>query len=216
MSAPAFEYFLYHQKRVVTLNVYTINPTQQAMTTQAQTDLATYAIDASHSRVGFAVRHLGFSKVRGSFEKFDGTIQLDPEDLSTFRADATIDASTINTGDAKRDEHLRSGDFFEVETYPELTFKATNVKDVSGSSFTILGDLTMHGVTKTVELKGEFLGSGVDPWGNQKIAVEAKTTINRKDFGLNWNAALETGGVLVSEKVELQLDIQAALVTDDN
>jgi polyisoprenoid-binding protein YceI len=178
--------------------------------------LSTFAIDPSHSRVGFAVRHLGFSKVRGFFEKFEGTVNADPDNLSSLEAEAVIDASTINTGDAKRDEHLRSEDFFDVENHPTITFKSLEIKDVSASSFTLIGELTMRGVTKTVELDGDYLGAGKDPWGNQKVAFEAKTTINRKDFGLNWNAALETGGVLVSEKVELQLEIQAALVTDEN
>ena len=179
------------------------------METTTQTAVRTYAVDPSHSRLGFVVRHLGFSKVRGAFEQFEGTVHLDPADLSTLRAEATAQTESINTNDAKRDVHLRSGDFFEVETYPTVTFKSTGVKNVSGDAFTLAGELTMHGVTKSIELKGEFLGEGKDPWGGTRIAFEASTTINRKDYGLNWNVALEAGGLLVSEDVQIVLEIQA-------
>jgi polyisoprenoid-binding protein YceI len=175
----------------------------------------TYAIDPSHSRLGFTVRHLGFTKVRGAFEHFEGSIGLDPEDLSTLDARATIQAESVTTNDEQRDEHLRSSDFFDVENHPEITFTTTVVRDVSGSTFTLVGEFTLHGVTRTIELEGELLGAGRDPFGNEKIALEARTRINRKDFGLNWNAALETGGVLVSEKVDLELDIQATLQEED-
>lgn len=180
-----------------------------------QSSVATYAIDPSHSRLGFTVRHLGFSKVRGAFEQFEGVVEVDPNDLSTLKANGVGHASSITTNDAKRDEHLRSPDFFEAEVHPQLTFKSTGIKDVSGNEFTLVGDLTMRGVTKSIELKGEFLGTGRDPFGNDKVALEARTTINRKDYGLNWNAALETGGVLVSEKVDIELEIQANLKNND-
>lgn len=186
------------------------------METTQDVALSTYAIDPSHSRLGFTVRHMGFSKVRGAFEQFEGTLQLDPDNLESIQADATIQADSITTNDEKRDEHLRSADFFEVENYPTITFKSTEVRDVDGSTFTIVGEFTLHGVTKTLELEGEFLGAGRDPFGNDKVALEARTTINRKDFGLNWNAALETGGVLVSDKVDIELEIQAALQGDDS
>lgn len=181
------------------------------MSNQTVSDVAitTYAIDASHSRMGFAVRHMGFSKVRGSFEQFEGTIRMAPGDLTTLEAEATAQTQSITTNEAKRDAHLRSADFFEVETYPTLTFTSTEVTDVSGSTFTLVGELTMHGVTKTVELDAEYLGEGQDPWGGTRVAFEAKTTINRKDFGLNWNAVLEAGGVLVSEDVQIVLELQA-------
>ena len=179
------------------------------MTTLTQTDVQTYTIDPSHSRLGFVVRHLGFSKVRGAFEQFEGTVRLNPGDLSTLDAEATVQAETISTNEAKRDAHLRSADFFEVEKYPTITFKSTGVRNVSGDQFTLVGDLTMHGVTKSVALSAEFLGAGKDPWGGTRVAFEAQTKVNRKDFGLNWNVALEAGGWLVSEDVQIVLEIQA-------
>ena len=171
----------------------------------------TYTVDPSHSRLGFVVRHLGFSKVRGAFEQFEGTVRMTPGDLSTLAAEATIQASSISTNEEKRDAHLRSADFFEVETYPTITFRSTEVRDVKGDRFTLVGDLTMHGVTKRIALEGEFLGEGPDPWGGTRVAFEAGTKVNRKDFGLNWNVALEAGGWLVSEDVEIVLEVQAVL-----
>lgn len=171
--------------------------------------VATYHADPAHSSVRFKVRHLGFSKVTGRFGAFDATVRLDPGDLTTLEAEATIDAASISTGDEKRDAHLRSEDFFEVETYPELTFRSTGVRNVRGDDFELEGELTMHGVTKPVVLAGTFLGTARDPWGGERVGFEAQTTINRKDFGLNWNSVLETGGVLVGEDVEIVLDVQA-------
>ena len=178
-------------------------------TPETTTAVQTYVADPSHSRVGFTTRHMGFSKVHGSFETFEATIRLDPNNLSTLAAEATIDAQSITTNEPKRDEHLRSGDFFLVEQHPQLTFKSTGVQDISGSAFTLVGDLTIRGVTKPVELKGEFLGQGTDPWGGTRIALEARTKVNRKEYGLNWNTILETGGFLVSDEVEIVLEIQA-------
>lgn len=179
------------------------------MSTLTEKIVQTYAIDPSHSRMGFTVRHMGFTKVRGSFEQFEGVVRMVPGDLSTIEAEATIQAQSITTNEARRDEHLRSADFFEVERYPTITFKSTEVRDISDDSFTLVGEFTMHGVTKTVELEGTYLGEGTDPWGGTRIALEARTTVNRKEYGLNWNAVLETGGVLVSEKVDIELEIQA-------
>jgi polyisoprenoid-binding protein YceI len=181
------------------------------MTTAPVTDLAvgTYTVDPAHSRVGFAVRHLGFSKVRGHFPSFTGSLELDPSDLSTLRATATIDATSITTADEKRDEHLRSEDFFDVTEHPTLSFSALEARDAAGDSVTLVGDLTMRGVTRTVELDAVYLGEATDPWGGTRVAFEGQTTVNRKDFGLNWNAVLETGGFLVGEDVEITLEIQA-------
>jgi polyisoprenoid-binding protein YceI len=173
--------------------------------------LQTYAVDPSHSRVGFVARHLGFSKVRGSFERFEGTVRMVPGDLSTLEAEATIETDSVTTNDAKRDAHLRTSDFFEAESYPVLSFKSTGVRDVAGNTFTLLGELTMRGVTKTVELRAEYLGEGTDPWGGTRVGFEAETTVNRKDFGLNWNAVLEAGGFLVADEVQIQLEIQTVL-----
>lgn len=181
------------------------------MTTQTQTAVQTYVIDPSHSRLGFSVRHLGFSKVRGSFEQFEGTVRMALGDLSTLEAEATIQAASVTTNEEKRDAHLRSADFFDAEQHPTLTFRSTGVKDVSGDAFTLQGELTIRGVTKAVELKGQYLGEGKDPWGGTRVAFEAQTRINRKDFGLNWNTVLETGGFLVSDEVDIELEIQAVL-----
>ena len=184
-------------------------------TTADSTAVQTYTVDPSHSRLGFTVRHMGFSKVRGAFEQFEGAVRMAPGDLSTLEADATVQTQSITTNEAKRDEHLRSADFFEVETYPTITFKSTEVRDVSGGRFTLVGEFTMHGTTKTIELDGEYLGEGADPWGGTRVALEASTKLNRKEFGLNWNAVLEAGGVLVSDEVEITLEIQAVQQQDD-
>jgi len=173
----------------------------------------TYLIDASHSRIGFVVRHLGFSKVRGSFEQFEGTIRMNNGDLSTLRAEVSIQAASVTTNEATRDNHLRTGDFLLVEEYPTITFKGNEVRDISGNSFTLVGEFTLRGVTKTIELEGEYLGSAKDPWGNTKTAFEARTKISRKEYGVNWNAALETGGFLVSDDVEIVLEVQATQQT---
>ena len=185
------------------------------MTTITQNDLLTYTIDPAHSRLGFVVRHMGFSKVRGSFKEFEGTVHMVPDDLSTLEAEVTVQAASISTNDANRDKHLRSEDFFEVETYPTLTFESTGVRDLDGETFTLVGTLTMHGVSKPVALQAEYLGTGQDPWGGTRTAFEARTKINRKDFGLNWNTLLETGGFLVSEEVEIVLEIQAVAQPDE-
>jgi polyisoprenoid-binding protein YceI len=179
------------------------------MTTQTSTQVKTFTIDPAHSQVGFTVRHMGFSKVRGHFEKFEGTVRMDPDELSTLETEARVDASTINTKEEKRDAHLRTGDFFLTEEFPDITFKSTGVRDVSADQMTLVGDLTIRGVTKSVELKGAFLGTGTDPWGGTRVAFEASTKINRKEFGVNWNQVLETGGFLVSDEVEISLEIQA-------
>jgi polyisoprenoid-binding protein YceI len=183
------------------------------LTTQ-DTALQTFTVDPSHSRAGFAVRHMGFSRVRGSFQQFEATVRMAPGDISSLEAEANLDAASINTRDEKRDAHLRSEDFFQAETYPHVTFRSTGIRDVNGERFTLLGDLTMRGVTRPVELDAVFLGEGTDPWGGTRIAFEANTTVNRKDFGLNWNAVLETGGLLVSEEVEIQLELQAVQQAD--
>ncbi len=179
------------------------------MSTTTATGVQTYTIDPTHSRMGFTVRHLGFSKVRGSFEQFEGTVQVDPADLSTLTTEGSAQTASITTNEPKRDEHLRSGDFFEAETYPTITFKSTGVTNVSGNSFTLTGDLTMRGVTKEVSFQAEYLGEGGDPWGGTRGAFEAPAKINRKDGGRNWNVALEAGGFLVSADVELTLEVQA-------
>jgi polyisoprenoid-binding protein YceI len=179
------------------------------MSTLTAAAVTSYAIDPTHSRMGFVVRHLGFSKVRGSFEQFEGTVEMESDALSTLRAEAAIQAASVNTNEPKRDAHLRSADFFETDTYPTLTFRSTEVRDVDGDTFTLVGELTMHGITRTVAFKAEYIGTSADPWGGTRVGFEATTKVNRKDYGLNWNVALEAGGWLVSEDVEIVLEVQA-------
>jgi polyisoprenoid-binding protein YceI len=171
----------------------------------------TYNVDPAHSKVEFKVRHLGFSKVTGRFEKFSATVHVDPSDLSTLQVEATIDTDSINTGDAKRDAHLRSGDFFLIESHPEMSFRSTGPGQVKGDSVKLPGELAIRGTSLPVVLDVEYLGEATDPWGGKRVAFEAKTRINRKDYGLNWNAVLESGGFLVSDEVEIILEVQAVL-----
>jgi polyisoprenoid-binding protein YceI len=184
-------------------------------TTTQDLAVRTFAVDPAHSRVGFAVRHMGFSKVRGRFDQFEAVVRLDPGDLTSLETEATLQTASITTGDPKRDEHLRSADFFEAEAHPTLTFESTGVRDVDGQRFTLLGDLTMRGVTRPIELDAEYLGQGRDPWGGTRVAFAARTKVNRKEWGLNWNTVLEAGGLLVSEDVELELEIQAVEEPDE-
>lgn len=178
-------------------------------TTALPTELVagTWTIDASHSEAGFSVRHAGISKVRGTVAITEGTIVVG-DDLTVTSVAATLDPSTISTGDAGRDGHLKSADFFDVEQFATWTFTSTSVR-ADGSDYVIVGDLTIHGVTKSVELETEFNGTAVDPYNNLRAGFSASTTISRKEFGLTWNAALEAGGVLVSDKVVISIDIAA-------
>lgn len=180
------------------------------MTTTTTTPLATgtWNIDPSHSTVGFVVRHLGFSKVRGGFNVFEGTIEV-ADDLAASSAHITIQTDSFDSRDEGRDQHVRSADFLDAETHPTLTFVASEVTHVSGSDYVITGDLTIRGVTQKVELATEYLGTDTDPFGNTKAGFEATTEVDREAFGLTWNAALESGGVLVGRKVQINLEIQA-------
>ncbi len=165
-------------------------------------------IDVGHSAIHFWVRHLVISKVHGRFAKWTGTIELDPQDLTRSSVDVRIDASSINTQVADRDTHLRSPDFLDVAKYPELAFRSKQIaKD--GGGYRVVGDLTLHGVTREVTLEAEFGGTAKDPWGNERAAFSAKTALDRRDYGLTWNAALEAGGVLVGEKVEISIELEA-------
>lgn len=169
----------------------------------------TYELDPAHSEVGFEVRHMMISKVRGHFAVKSATIVL-PENPLDATVEATVDVASIDTKDEGRDAHLRSEDFFDVEKYPTSTFKSTRVRHEDGE-FLVDGDLTIKDVTKPVTFELEFGGFGTDPWGNYKGGATATATINREEFGLTWNAALETGGVLVGKDVKITLDIQGAL-----
>ncbi|WP_052436954.1 YceI family protein [Georgenia sp. SUBG003] len=173
----------------------------------------TYVIDPSHTEVGFSVRHAGISKVRGKFDKFEGKIEVS-ENLPESSAIVTIDAASINTGDANRDGHLRSADFWDAENKPTWTF-VTNGLEGDGEEFTLKGDLTINGVTKPVALEAEFNGATTDPFGTKRIGFSASTEISRKEFGLTWNAALEAGGVLVGDKVKILLEVEATPQAED-
>jgi polyisoprenoid-binding protein YceI len=164
--------------------------------------------DLSHSSVNFHVRHLMVSKVHGRFSLWSGKLELDEQDLTKSQLEVEIDATSVDTKEAKRDEHLRSADFFDVAQFPKLTFKSSKIEK-DGDDYKVTGDLTIKGVTKSVTLEVEGGAVVKDPWGGTRTGFSAKTTINRKDFGLTWNVALETGGFLVSDKIEISLEIEA-------
>ncbi|WP_201518043.1 YceI family protein [Gulosibacter hominis] len=168
----------------------------------------TYTIDPTHTEISFSVRHLAISKVRGHFQTFAGTVEI-AEQIEDSTASATIDVASINTNQAQRDEHLRTSDFFNVEEFPEMTFKSTGVA-VDGGDLTINGDLTLRGVTKPVTLEAEFGGATVDGYGNTKVGFEATTKINRQDFGVTWNAATEAGGLTLGDVITITIDAQLA------
>lgn len=168
----------------------------------------TYKLDPSHAHANFTVKHMMISKVHGGFEKISGTFIHDASDFSRSSVEVRIDVNSISTGEAQRDTHLRSGDFFDVEKYPEITFRSTRFSK-DGDEIRVIGDLTIHGVTRPVELLVDELTDEVkDPWGNRKRGVSATTKIKRKDFGLTWNAALETGGFLVGDDVSITINAE--------
>jgi polyisoprenoid-binding protein YceI len=164
-------------------------------------------IDVGHSAIHFWVRHMVISKVHGRFAKWSGALQLDPKDLSSSSVDVTIEAASIDTQVADRDAHLKSADFLDVAKFPQLTYRSKRIEK-AGDGYRVTGDLTLHGVTREVTLEAEFAGTGKDPWGNERAGFSAKTALERKDFGLVWNAALEAGGVLVGDKVEITIELE--------
>ena len=169
----------------------------------------TWKLDATHSGAEFKVKHMMISNVKGKFSGLSGTLNLDPTDYTRSSVEATIPVSTVNTGDAQRDGHLQSPDFFDAAQFSNMTFKSTNIDSTGGGDYEVTGDLTIHGVTKSVVLKVEDVSEpSKDPWGNHRIGLSATTKINRKDFGLTYNSVLETGGVLVGEEVTINLDVQ--------
>ena len=171
-----------------------------------------WTIDTAHTTVSFSARHMGLAKVRGSFTRFDGTIEGDPKDITSAAGRFEVDLASVDTGNADRDAHLRSADFFDVEKNPTMTFVSTSIEpaDKSGGEFKVIGDLTIKGITKPVELVYEHGGEGVDPYGNRKLGGSLTGTIKRSDWDLTWNVALETGGWLVSDKIQLEIDLQVA------
>jgi polyisoprenoid-binding protein YceI len=177
-------------------------------TTAVNVPTGTWAIDLSHSAATFSVRHLMVSKVRGRFTSFSGTISV-PDDPYASTVEATIDVASIDTHDAGRDEHLRSGDFLEIDKYPTITFRSTGVRGDVPDALVLVGDLTIRGVTRSVELALEFNGVAADPWGGTRAGFSASTEISRKDFGMEWNVALEAGGFVVGDKVKIELEVEA-------
>lgn len=179
------------------------------MTTATSELTGTYNLDVTHSRLGFVARHAMVTKVRGSFTDFTGTAVLDGENPANSHANVTIQVASVDTGNGQRDEHLRTNDFFDAATFPEITFVSTKAESTGDDNYRLTGDLTIKGITKEVAVDFEFTGLVADPWGNQRAGFEGKAVINRKDWGVNFNAALEAGGVLVSEKITLEFDISA-------
>ena len=177
--------------------------------TTSTNPIVTWKIDPAHSSAEFKVKHMMISNVKGSFSGIDGTLTEDTSDPTLSHIDATIDISTISTGDAQRDAHLKSADFFHHEQHPNMTFSSTRVQEKGGGDYTVTGDLTIRGITKPVVFAVEGpTAPAKDPWGNTRIGLSASTKINRKDFNLTWNAALETGGILVGEEVQIALEVQ--------
>jgi polyisoprenoid-binding protein YceI len=169
----------------------------------------TWVVDQAHSKVGFAVKHMGIATVRGEFKDFAGTLEI-ADDLSSANAYGTVKAASIDTNEPQRDAHLRSADFFDVETFPELAFESTSIEAVDEDTFRITGDLTLHGVTNEIVLTAEINGTDVDPYGNEKVGLEITGQLSRGEFGMKFNQALGSGNMLVADKVKLTLDISAA------
>lgn len=175
----------------------------------AAAEVEKYNVDPVHSDVGFTIRHF-VSKVPGRFNQFEGEMQIDPQDPTTMAIQGTVQVASIDTNQPKRDEHLRSWEFFDAPTYPTITFKSKTVTKSGPSTYTVLGDLTLHGVTKEVPLEVEVLGFGPDAWGGMRAGFEAKGKINRKDFGMTWNKVLDAGGTVLGDDVELVVHVEAA------
>lgn len=177
------------------------------------TDLATltgtYTLDPAHSRIGFVARHAMVTKVRGAFNEFEGSAYLDGDDPANSKATVTIKAASIDTRNAQRDEHLRGNDFLAMEQFPEITFESTGVRQTGEASFDLAGNLTIKGVTNSITIPFTYEGAASDPFGNLRVGFEGSVAINRRDYGVTWNAALETGGVLVSDKIVLEFEVSA-------
>ncbi|MCL6594022.1 MAG: YceI family protein [Alicyclobacillus sp.] len=168
-----------------------------------------WQLDTAHSSIDFSIKHMMFATVRGSFHQFSGRIVADPEDLTTAEIEFTVEVASIDTRNADRDAHLKGADFFDVEHYPQIKFQATRITRAGSVQYDVTGDLTIRGITRPVTFRANFDGQGKDPWGNLRAGFSAEGSINRKDFGLTWNAPLETGGVLVGEDVKISIQIEA-------
>ncbi len=170
--------------------------------------MTSYNIDTAHSEIVFTARHMMFAKVRGQFKSWTAALSYDPRDLSKTAVQVDIDTASIDTREAQRDGHLRSDDFFNAEKFPKMTFKSKRIEGAGDKRYKLVGDLTIRDVTREVSLDVEQTGGGKDPWGNHRLGFSAKGAINRGDWGLKWNQALEAGGVLVSDKVEIEVEAQ--------
>jgi polyisoprenoid-binding protein YceI len=183
------------------------------LTTETPPEVGTrsiWEIDAAHTLIEFTVKHMMFSRVKGRFTGVRGAIScVDEADPAQASVEAEIDAASVDTGDTQRDAHLRSAEFLDAETYPTMTFKSTRVERAGEDQLRVMGDLTIRGQTRQVTLETTFNGRGTNPWGKEVAAFSAETTINRKDFGLTWNVALETGGILVGDKLDIMIEVQA-------
>jgi polyisoprenoid-binding protein YceI len=177
-------------------------------TTTTTPATTTWSIDPAHSHVGFAVKHMMISTAKGRFGIVRGTVRSDDADPAKGEVEVEIDVDSIETGEAKRDAHLKSADFFDAATFPKLTFKSTKITNVKGDAFTLTGDLTIRGVTRPIALDVTSEGRGRDPWGGERAGFSARGTLKRSDFGLTWNQALETGGLLVGDDIKIALDVE--------
>lgn len=167
-----------------------------------------WTIDTQHTQIDFSVRHMMISKVRGQFKSFEGTIDIDTDDITRSRAVGSIDVASIDTREPDRDNHLRSADFFDVENYPKMTFESTRIEPQGGGKYKVTGHLTIKDVTREVTFNVTDEGRGQDPWGNQRQGLSASAKINRKEFGLTWNVALETGGWLVGDEININAEVE--------
>jgi len=169
----------------------------------------TYTLDTAHTRIGFVARHAMVTKVRGAFNEFEGSVVVDGTDLAASKATLSIQAASLDTRNGQRDDHLRSNDFLAMEEFPQITFASTGVHQTGATSLELTGDLTIKGVTNSVTVPFEFEGAAIDPFGNLRVGFEGSVTVSRKDYGITWNAALETGGVLVSDRIVLEFEVSA-------
>jgi polyisoprenoid-binding protein YceI len=179
-------------------------------TTVSQTVVptGTWSVDPAHSKVGFAVKHMGIATVRGEFGEFEGTLEI-ADDLSSARAYGTVKAASVDTNESQRDTHLRSPDFFDAEQYPELRFESTSIEALDDEEFRITGQLTIHGVTNEIVLHADVQGTDIDPWGNERVGLEVSGQLSRGDYDMKFNQVLGSGNMLVADKVKLELDISA-------
>lgn len=170
--------------------------------------MAKWNVDTAHTNVGFSVTHMMFSKVHGRFTQFEGVLEGNPDDFANAKINFEIDVASVDTNNEDRDNHLRSGDFFDVETYPKMTFVSKQIKSVGGNKYDIVGDITIKDTTKEITFTTTFLGKGTSPFGAEVAAFEAESKLSRKEFGITWNQAIEAGGVLVSDEIKITLDVQ--------